>query len=295
VTIPSVGYVPRTHQRTTLHLDDGRQQGLDQSVSHLEVARRLLDLVRPNPERDARGYPERDAMVRQWYRATSAILLQTEHLDFDHFRDAMRLFPDDAEVLFLAGALHETLAGPLVQDGLRTARLPTGLSYPVEGERDELRLAEGLFRRSLEADPTRVEAHLRLGRVLGLLGRHEDAVTELRAAAGPEPLVEYYRALFLGRALDATGAVEQARASYHRAAELFPRAQSPYIALSEAAMRAGDRATAQLAMQSVWELSDASPEGDDPLWNYHVTAGRSGQGLLDAITVTFPANGVVAR
>ena len=82
VTTPSVSYVPRTHQRTTLHLDDGWQQGLDQSVSHLEIARRLLDLVRPNPERDARGYPERDAMVRQWYRATSAILLQ---MDEDRF------------------------------------------------------------------------------------------------------------------------------------------------------------------------------------------------------------------
>jgi tetratricopeptide (TPR) repeat protein len=292
---PSVKYVPRTDQRTILYLDDGRQQGLDQSVSHLEIARRLLDLVRPNPDLETRAYPERDAMVRQWYRATTAILIHTEQLDFDHSRDAMKLFPDDAEVLFVAGALHEMLAGPLVQDGFRTARLPAGVSNPVEGERDELRLAEGLFRRSLQADPTRAETHLRLGRVLGLLGRHEDAVKELRAAAGPEPLVEYYRALFLGRELDATGAPEQARTSYTRAAELVPRAQSPHIALSEAAMRTGDRATAQSAMQAVWQLSAASPEGEDPLWNYHLAAGRSGQGFLDAINVMFPTNGVPTR
>jgi tetratricopeptide (TPR) repeat protein len=295
VTIPSVTSVARTHQRTTLHLDDGWQQGLDQSVSHLEIARRLLGLVRPNPERDARARPERDAMVRQWYRATSAILLQTEDLDFDHFRDAMRLFPEDTEVLFLSGALHETLAGPFVQDGLRTARLPTWLSYPVAGEHGELLLAEALFRRSLKADPARAETHLRLGRVLGLLGRHREAVKELLAAAGAEPLVEYYRALFLGRELDATGAVEQARASYNRATELFPRAQSPYIALSEAAMRTGDHVTAQSAMQAVWRLSAVSPEGEDPLWNYHVAAGRSGQELLDAINVMFPAYGALAR
>ena len=214
VTMPVVSTFQSAHQRTTLHLDDGRQQGLDHSVAHLEVARRLLDLVRPNPERDYRPYPERDAMVRQWYRATSAILIQTAHLDFDHFNDVMKLFPEDGEVLFLAGALHETLAGPLVQDGFRTARLPTGLSYPVESERDELRLAETLFRRSLDVDPARAETHVRLGRVLGLLDRHADAVKELRAAADAEPLVEYYRALFLGRELDATGALEQARASY---------------------------------------------------------------------------------
>jgi cytochrome c-type biogenesis protein CcmH/NrfG len=187
------------------------------------------------------------------------------------------------------------LAGPLVQDAFRTARLPSGLSNPIEGERDELRRAEGLFRRSLAADPARAETHVRLGRVLGLLGRHADAVKELSAAAGDEPLVEYYRALFLGRELDATGAGEQARRSYHRAAELFPRAQAPYIALSEAAMRTGDRVTARSAMQVVWQLSAGSPEDDDPLWEYHFAAGRSGQALLDTINVMFPANGAVPR
>ena len=251
--------------------------------------------MRPNPERDTRAYPERDATVRQWYRATSAILIQTKHLDFDHFRDAIKLFPNDAEVLFLDGALHEMLAGPLVQASLRAARLPSGVPNPVEGERDELRVAETRFRHSLAADPARAETHMRLGRVLGLFGRHAEATKELLAAAGDEPLVEYYRALFLGRELDATGAAEQARASYNRAAELFPRAQAPYIALSEAAMRAGDRAAAQSAMQVVWELSAASPDGEDPLWTYHFAAGRSGQALLDAINVMFSANGPVER
>src|SRR5688572_5925770 len=113
-------------QRTTLYLDDGRQQGREQSVGHLEMARRLLDLVRPKPEGDDNPYAERDAMVRQWYRATTAILIDRAHLDLHHFNRALQLFPEDAEILFLVGALRETLAAPRIQDGLRTARLPTG-------------------------------------------------------------------------------------------------------------------------------------------------------------------------
>jgi tetratricopeptide (TPR) repeat protein len=280
-------------QRTTLYLDDGRQQGLDQSVGHLEMAQRLLDLVRPNPEHDDQPYPERDAMVRQWYRATTAILIERGNLDLSHFNRALRLFPEDPEILFMVGALREMLAAPRIQDGLRTAQLPSGLSYAVDSDRDELRRAEALFRRSLTADPTVVETHLRLGRVLGLLGRPADAAKELKIAASGarEPLLRYYSELFLGRELDALGERGQARASYERAAALYPLAQSPHIGLSELAMRAGESTVARAAIQRVWQLR----EPDDPLWVYHYIAGRHGKGWLTAINAMFAVAGALSQ
>jgi tetratricopeptide (TPR) repeat protein len=292
VPVPLAGALSATLQRTTLYLDDGRQQGLDQSVGHLELARRLLDLVRPNPERDDRPFPERDPMVRQWYRATTAVLIAKTNLDLNHFSRAVDLFRDDAEILFMAGALRDTLAGPRIQDGLRTARLPTGMSYNVGSDRDELRRAESFYRRSLAADDSNGETHLRLGRVLGLLGRPADAVTELRVglASVRERLLRYYGELFLGRELDALGNRDQARGAYERASALYPLAQSPYIGLSELAMRAGDRRRAQSAMETVWRLSPEASGGGDPLWDYHLAAGRDGERLLSDVNAMFPVS-----
>jgi tetratricopeptide (TPR) repeat protein len=276
-------------QRTTLYLGDGRQQGLDQSVGHLEMARRLLDLVRPNPQRDDKPAPERDPHVRDWYRATTAVLLARRTLELSHFTRAVALFPDDPEILLIAGALRETLAGARVQDGVRTARLPSGLSYDIDSDRTELRRAEGLLRRSLAVDPDRVEARIRLGRVLGLLGRSEDAARELRAALrrAPEPLLEYFAALFLGREADTLGHRDEARRSYERAAALFPRAQSPRLALSELAMHHGDASVATAALDSMWRLSSVG-QGEDPWWDYLPLAGRGGEASLDALNGKFP-------
>jgi tetratricopeptide (TPR) repeat protein len=291
--VPAVGGVEPVLQRTTLYLGDGRQQGLDQAVGHLDMARRLLDLVTPNPEEDDKPYPGRDETVREWYRATMAVLLERGNLDSDHFQRGLELFPTDAAVLFAAAALRETLAAPRIQDGVRTAVLPSGVFYKVDSERTELRRAEDLFRRSLAADAGSAETHLRLGRVLGLLDRPADAVPELRiAAAGArERVLRYYSELFLGRELDAIGERAQARESYARAAELFPLAQSPHIRLSEVAMRSGDRAAAVSAMQKVWQLSADPGPGDDPLWDYHPFAGRDGGAWLTTLNATFSLAG----
>jgi hypothetical protein len=91
-------------------------------------------------------------------------LIERANLDLNHFNPALRLFPEDAEILFMGGARRKVLAAPRIQDGLRTTRLPSGLSYAIDSDRNELRHAEALFRRALTVDPTSVETHLRLGR-----------------------------------------------------------------------------------------------------------------------------------
>ncbi len=80
------------------------------------------------------------------------------------------------------------------------------MTLGVETEGSELRRSEQLYKRALEADPALVEARIRLGRVLGLRGRHEEAVAQLQQGlSATETLLQYHAHLFLAAELDALG------------------------------------------------------------------------------------------
>jgi len=282
--VPVEGFL----MRTTVRVVDGRQSGVDLSVDHLAMARRLLDIVTPDPHSDPFTYPERDRMVGDWYRATMAVLLGGQGVFQSHERAALELFRDDGEVLFQAGVLHEVLAARQWQQGVTTRRR-AGVSL-LESENEELRRAEQLLRQALGVNQDHVEAHLRLGQVLGQRGRSADALVELRQveAATQEPLLLYYAALFIGREEGSLNNVSAARAAYQRAAALFPRAQSPYIGLSELEMRSGNRLGAAQALEAVWKWGTSRQDEDDPWQLYPYAAGRSGETQLDALAKAFP-------
>ena len=271
-------------QKTSVHVADGRQSGVHQSVDHLDMARRLLDIVTPDPRRDPDTYPERDPMVQDWYRATMAFLLDGQRLDLRHEAVSRETFPSDAEVLFLAGALHETLASSHYQNGVETRSLSM-LSF-IESERVELARAEQLFRWALKNRPTHVEARLRLGQVLAQRGRSAEALVEIRSAADAarDPLLSYYAALFIGRE---ESDVDRARTAFQHAAALYPRAQSPYLGLSELEMRSGNKLAAARALDVVW-ASSTRTAADDPWSFYYQSAGRSAAAQLQAIGAEFP-------
>ena len=117
--------------------------------------------------------------------------------------------------------------------------------------RAELAKAERFFRDSLAHRPEHLEARVRHGRVLDHLGRHEEASAN---CAGPLPdgasdQLLYLAQLFLGRAEEALEHGEAARAAFERASALYPNAQSPRLALSQIARRAGNRPAAQRELQ----------------------------------------------
>src|SRR5262249_19885711 len=142
----------------------------------------------------------RDEFVRRWYRASAAYLAALGQLMPMHFTRGFRLFPDDADLLFFAGCLHESLAEPRIQEAMQSAAIPSDVRFDVSSRRAELREAESLFRKALKAKPEYVEARIHLGRVLGIRGEHAEAETLLRKAAADakEPLLQYYAELFLG-------------------------------------------------------------------------------------------------
>jgi tetratricopeptide (TPR) repeat protein len=274
-------------QRTIVQVTDGQQAGLEATVDHLDMARRLLELVTPDPRADLRATPERDQMVRLWYRATMAALLDLSELDATHTAAALQLLPGESTVLFLAGAHHEMLASPRYQSAVAT-RMLGGVSV-LGSEQEELRRAEELFRRALQADPEYLEARLRLGQVLGRLGRHADALTELRAVSGvSDSIIVYYAHMLIGREEDARGNVTDARTAYERAAALVVRAQSPRLALSELEMRSGNRAAARRWIDEALGVAGAA----DPWTLYSQAGGRTASALLTALGRSFPPAGV---
>ncbi len=135
-------------ERFRMEISDGQEIDLRQSAIHWEIARMLLDFVRPRGADHAD--PRHDEMVRQWYRATAAWMQLREDHDKLHLDRALVIFPDDPDILFLSACQHETYAGVPIQTAVRSAILPTGVTLDVGSERTELRVAEGLFRRVLE-------------------------------------------------------------------------------------------------------------------------------------------------
>jgi len=228
-------------------------------------------------------------MVRLWYRATAAWMQKTEQHDTDHLARGREIFPNDANILFLSACQHEVYAAPPIQSVVQSAAVPSGVRLNWQSEKAELRQAETYFRHALAADPTMAEAHLRYGRVLMLLERYADAVSELRQALEllDDPQQEYYAQLFLGGVLEAQRDFADARDAYAAAARLFPAAQSPHIALSALARRRGDRGGALRDIQQLFARPDRNPEADDPWWEYYVIQARNADDLLEELRRPF--------
>jgi tetratricopeptide (TPR) repeat protein len=255
---------------------DGQQVGYEYSEVHWEFARLLLDLVTPAPSGDP--------AVHRWYVAAGALMRRqlANAYSAPHLERARDLFPDDALVQMLSGCLHESRASARMQSFLRD------LSPRPEGARspqDELRRAEGFLRRAAEIAPETVEARIRLGHVLGALGKPADGARELGRALQEttEPTLVYFATMFLGDAEQALGHRERAQAAYERAQALFPGAQSVLLALGQLARRFGDRASALAAMERLSALPPLTASRPDPWWAYQQGTVESDEALLDAL------------
>jgi tetratricopeptide (TPR) repeat protein len=257
---------------------DGRAVG-QTGGAHWQLARLLLDSVSP--------HPSSDEMVRQWYVATTAYMERLHQWGQaqTNLRRAMAVFPSDAGILFLNGVVHEVFASPASQNAVP----PPGSRFDIESERQELGQAQLLLQQALQADPSLSEALLRLGRVTGLLGNHDEAIAELKkaAAALTDPQLQYYDALFLGHEQEALGHADAAREQFERAAMLYPTAQSPLLALSHLASRDGDPASLPPAMKQVLSMPITDPQREDPWWDYDVAHVRSANDVMAEMRKAF--------
>jgi tetratricopeptide (TPR) repeat protein len=268
---------------------DGEVLGETPADWNWPFARSLLDLI-------LASHPD-DPFVAAWYHTTSAFMFQRGLYGeaVTHLRRAAAVLPDDARILFDRASYAEIQGLPRTQvllsdqdvalrnahkassDLIRTPADPTPtLGIPAADETNGE--AERLFRLALRADPSFVEARVRLGRLLGLRKRHDAAATELAAAlaANPTGPVLFYAHLFAGRTAQAQGKIADAAGHYQAAQALFPGAQSAGLARSQAALLESDVAGALASIQPI----DKSSTARDPWWFYHLAAGRDADALL---------------
>jgi hypothetical protein len=273
-------------------MSDGQATGYRGRPAHWEIARVLLDRVR-HTRNDEKPAPGRDEMVRDWYYATAAWMLYHKRYYQGHLDHGVALFPNDASILFLAAAEHETYAGPYVQSVMRTATLPPGATILVGSEKEELHKSEVLFKRALAANASLVDAHLRLGHVLALLGRPHEAEPELREAimSATSDLTRYYGELFLARVKESLGDLDPAAPAYERASALFPNAQSPLVGLAALAHRRGDRRATLMAAEKFFALPRDDEKARDPWWIYYIAQDLNADALVDDVRRPFVSAG----
>jgi hypothetical protein len=266
-------------------LQDGQQIGTQEMSPHWAIARGLLDLVTPSPSTDL--------TVRQWCHAMAAdeLARQQWSLAAPNLIYAQLILPDDARILLYSGALHEIYASPDLQNIVRALNAKSPSRVNVGSEQMELAFAERLLRQAVTIDETLAEARLRLGHVLGQMGRHDEAVDEVRrAAAGlTDRQQSYYAALFLGREEAARGRLAEAHLAFRHAGALFPLAQSPLLAESQLARREGDSPRALAALRRLLDLPPGSRLRNDPWWIYESVVGRDADTLMTAFYQPFLA------
>jgi tetratricopeptide (TPR) repeat protein len=256
---------------------DGQRVGGSSLDPHLWWGRRLLDRFSPKHPQ----WKQAEPLVIGWYRAVAAVLAhRTWFADLDaHLRRGLERFPDDAELLFDAGCMNEALATPAIlaaMPGLpRRTTLPAAHQELGSPQR-RLYQAEEHFARASDRDPSFAEARVRLARVQYLRGRLQPAIAQYQKAAALESgdIVRYYNAMFLGRALATAGNSAGARKSYEAAVGLFPQAPAPRIGLAHLAARGGEPAAARSFVETVLARPGEEERLQDPLWVYHLCAGR---------------------
>jgi tetratricopeptide (TPR) repeat protein len=151
--------------------------------------------------------------------------------------------------------------------------------------KDRLARAEGAFRAALDADPGLVEARVRRGRTLLLLGRRAEAGAELERSLGEarDVFVRYLALLFKGRWREGEGDLQGAAEAYRAAGALAPDAQAAYVGLGHVLDLLGDTAGAQAALARAVERGGRLDRIQDPWWIYPYGEGQRLEALLAAL------------
>lgn len=287
---------------TMLHCDLALAQ-LDkglirQAFFHLDVGRRLLDLVwRPAASGPAAGtaedrhvaqsVQEARAFARDWYRAVGGVLHARQQVTgaVQYLGRGVDRYPDDADLHLALGSVYEELAGTSLILPPDSPDARENYLKELRSVRSMLAAAERQYRAALEGDPALDEARVRLGRTLHVQERFDEAADVLQHVLD-RPVaarLRYLASLFLGGVRQKQARVQHAIAAYQAAAEADPLAQASSVALAYAHELADDRAT---AIEILHHLAGRSPMRDetyvDAWWGYAVgQADQSEQLWLD--------------
>jgi tetratricopeptide (TPR) repeat protein len=262
------------------------------------LVRMAQDILFERPELPGAS-PPRDRIEVLYHRAAVTILIvRRRHEDAERYLDRLkgRIWPDpspleprlvDPHLMLLRALLAEARAMPGIVEF--SDREPTRL-MPRAGDRSTRRRLE----RALEAfeaaeryPEVAPEALVRRGIVLVRLGRAQEALGVLSRVEEPQAdtVQRYWTSLFRGRALETLKRSDEAALAYEQALRIWPRAQTPMVALASLYQRAGvpDRARQWAAQVGALTESD-----QDPWWHYWAGSGRFIKAWLAEMRVAHP-------
>jgi tetratricopeptide (TPR) repeat protein len=172
----------------------------------------------------------------------------------------LRVVGDSWRLELLSGIVYEMSTYPHVVCPVADCRL--------SGERRArvMTLAAEAYRRASALDPHSPDAHLRLGRVLDLLGDREGARQELREAEriGNRADLLYLVALFRADLYRQDGDLRNAVTEAERAISLGPEYQSARIALAQLSDLMGMAERSRKIVDELLRL----PKAGDPWWEF---------------------------
>jgi hypothetical protein len=265
-----------------LHLHTSSSLGLagvkDASGLHREIVQELLERMGPieadlEPAESARfrEFRRRAYLLVLWMLQSAIEVGDTE----ENLRRALRAFPGDADLLLVSGWVEETKARPaFLRNGLAVRSLSAATSGQrgwMERERTfRLARATAIYRQCLAARPSLAEARVRLGRVLLLQNRLDDARTTLtsREAAAGSPRHRYLAALFAGAVEERAPRAAAARSHYEAALRAWPTGQAARVSLSRLLARDGDRAGAAALVAALPAEPGRLEDNADP-WSWY--------------------------
>jgi tetratricopeptide (TPR) repeat protein len=132
--------------------------------------------------------------------------------------------------------------------------------------------AEKAFREALALDPATHEARLRLGKLMLDDGRTSEAEPLLAEAdaKGTDARQRYLARLFLGRAAERGGRLEEAIRSYRRALEAWPGSQAARLALAHAVEQSSGPGASREVVGALLDPSRPRAGPADPWFVYPI-------------------------
>ena len=229
----------------------------------VNAAIRKHDKVLAAIHEQLRGYSRTTPILRTWYLMWEAFrqgfsLTGTAPVS-DYLDEGLSAFPQDSDLQLAAGARHEMVWWNAAQNRHRD---------PAErsrGAENSLTTARRYFQRSIDGNPKGIEARVRLGRTLTVLGEYDAAREQLDGARAGDPAFEYLRLLFLGDLRERQKDLDGAVAAYEEAIRTTPSPQSARLAVAQVLHSLGRRAD---AARAATQAMDTAKDQNDPWWGY---------------------------
>jgi VWFA-related protein len=223
----------------------------------------------------------RSDLLRDWLLTLGSFAQANTLLDqaLAYFNECAAAYSDAAEAWLGAGSVQETLA---YAEGLSDAQTAADRSKAAQE-------AERCYREALRIDPALVEARLRLGRVLKLAGRTQEAERELSAVieTSHDSYVTGLARLFWGEIREERGDRAGAIRLYHAALAADRNCQPAALALSDVLRRTGRRRDAVETLMPALRSTDDTRL--NPWLEYRLGLGQRFPAELAKLRQTLPA------